>query len=350
MKLTPSGRTAKPRQRIAKDPHKVAVGVARAAAAIERGWDPKVRSSRLGYDCYATGAINGSGKIRIILRARRLPPHLTTDVIGQLPSEMWWPERDHKAAHALIDALLGFDIGAMKTWRVCWPDHEFGFERFLDYAERKAAQVRTSAPVHNPVTHTVVASEPADHGNKVPKQFSLFPLEMESRETLYSLRQIADSGSEYVLRLSLIHFVDGSGALCTEIWGMLAPGVTKGALLCSRAFSDLITGAYEILAHRPGRLQALNLPLNLLHTHMGIKSARVNRATNVKRFAEPTELVRTSPNESATMTTSRHLQAVLAAESPTGERFVQPKVSDLPMLGAPGESDDDPLTFPDAPK
>ena len=346
MKLTPSGRTAVARRRIAKDPNKVSMGVARAQASMEKGWDPAVRSSRLGYDCYATGAINGAGKIRVILRPRRLPPHLTTDVIGQLPSEMWWPDRDHKAAHALIDAVLGFDIGALKEWAVCWPDHEFGFERFLEYAERRAAGIRAAAPVSSPRA-AVLPAQPAAQGRKLPSQFSLFPGEIESSEKLYSVVLDAPSGAQYVLRLTLVRFLDGSGALSTEIFGMLMPGVTKGALLCSRAYSDLNTGEYEILAHRPGRLKALGLPLNLLHIHLGIKGGNPNRPTTKAPEPEAVAPMRTSPNESATMTNSRHVQAVLAAEGPTKERYVRPPETVLPMTGAPEE--DAPMRFPDAP-
>lgn len=354
MKLTPSGRTAVARRRRAKDPHKVAVGIARAAASLEKGWDPKVRSSRLGYDCYATGAINGAGKIRLILRPRRLPPHLTTDVIGQLPSEMWWPDRDHPAAHALVDALLSFDIGALKSWRACWPGHEFGFERFLDFAERRAAAARGNAKADalpDSPSRPVLEAEAADQGRKLPTQFSLFPVEIDSTEKLYALVLYADSGAGYILRLSLVRFVDGSGALSTEIFGMMAAGVTKGALLCSRAFSDLHTGEYEILAHRPGRLRALSLPLDLIYTHLGIKAPKVHRSTTRPIGVEVPESGRTSPNESDAMVESRHVQAVMAAEGPTSARFVRPPQTVLPQTGAPEEGTDqgEPLRFPDAP-
>jgi hypothetical protein len=332
MKLSPAGRRVI-KHRDGKNPLKVERGKESAAERIERGWDPVVRSSHLGYDCYATGMINSSGQIRIILRPRRLPPHIPADLVTLLPIEMWWPAKDHAAAHACIDAVLKHEIGVLRTWISNWPDHTFGFELYLETIERRAVGLRNAMPEVSPRS-TINPDLPATAGKSLPAQFSLFPAEVVAMEPLYK----AD-GEGHQVRVRMARFADHTSALCIDINAVFADGTR---LLCSRAYMHPVTSKFEVVQHYPGRLKGLGLPLDLIYHYLGPKARHGTAASRPYRRGAPSgpPKVRTSPNESATMLEARHVQAVLATGGPTTERYRDAPVHDQP------EAEFEPEAFP----
>jgi hypothetical protein len=300
--------------------------------------DAVVRSSHLGYDCYVTGRVNDSGRTRIVLRTGRLPAHFTADVIAHLPAEMWWPTRDHTAAHATIDAVLQFDVGSLLRFKDAYPDHEFGFERYIEFCQRRASAARAATPA--PRLDQPVRSSPIGEPSKgaLPAQLSRWPSAVEDVEKLYAVDYVG-----YVLKTNLVTFEDGASALSVEVWGR----VGEGRQLCSRAYIDLITGEYEIRAHHPGRLQALALPLTLLHDHLGIRTRSRVRAS-IRRIDVPTPKRAPEPGLHSVMRNSRDVEGAITGG---GKRFTE----DLSTTGrtthgrAVPDAEDDIVSFPSAP-
>ncbi len=243
-----------------KNPLRVAAG-----RASVKGRDPQgqVRSSHLGYDCYVTGHLNGVGRTRIIMRRNRLPPHLPADVIAMMPVEMWWPQRDHKSCHALIEAIITADLPALATWKSSWPEHTFGFEEFLERCERRITGIRND--------HTAASA------NTLPKRLdgtaekstitALFPGIPDSVE-----RHGGRDEDRYCIRTWIVRFDDGLAALRVDVKGVVEGPDSIERVPCSRAYVDLIDGTFEIIEHYPGRLRALGLPVDLIYRVLGVRS------------------------------------------------------------------------------
>lgn len=302
-----------------------------------------VRSTHLGYDCYVTGRINEGGKTRIILRAGRLPNHISVDVIAHLPSEMWWPARDHAACHALIDAVLQFDVASLRRFKDAYPEHEFGFESFAVFCDRRAAATRAAAP--EPRVTQTVRQEPSQSTpsgsfpGALPQQLARWPSPVESTESLYTADYVG-----HLLKTSLVHFEDGDSALCVEVWGRVGE---TGRLLCSRAYVDMNTGEYEIRAHHPGRLHGLGLPLTLLHDHLGIHTrSRVRASLRSVKAAPPKSR---EPGPHSIMRNSRAVEGVISGD---GTPFTEDRVATQRTAAgvvAPAPFEEEILSFPTAP-
>jgi hypothetical protein len=297
-----------------KNPRKYAAGMKAAASdkhpakAFKR-----VRSSHLGYDCYVTGPADHAGHIRCILRAGRLPSHLPTDVRLLMPIEMWWPERDHAMAHGMIDAVIRFDLSALRAWKASWPEHNFGYEHFIKLAERRLSAVREgsipavpqlpprldgTAPVGQPVNITMPGGLP------IPRQLGLFPGNPVSIE-----RHGLASYDRYKVRTSIVRFDDGLACMRFDVGGIMEDGEVE---LCSRAYVDLVDGRFEIVQHYPGRLRALGLPARLIYRVLGARPpARQHR----------TELAPTKrqPLRSAAMAEGRVVGAIVSTGDPRAE-------------------------------
>lgn len=319
------------RRRGSKNPLKLAAGKRSGASSNHISKAIKqVRSSHLGYDCYTTGPVNGSGKIRCTLRAGRLPPHITNDVRVILPVEMWWPERDHKMAHHLIDSVLTFDLSTLRSLKESWPDHEFGVEQFMRLADRRMAAVRDGAlpDVHRPPVRLDGAASPGrsatvsvQGGAPLPRQLALFPGAPTSRELISRA-----SFGRYRVRIHLVRFDDGLAAQRVDLGGVLEDGSME---LCSRAYVDLIDGRFEIVEHYPGRLRALNLPNRLIYDVLGVRAP--TSPTRTRRYEPKPRSVR---HEAVAQ--SQHVGAILTTGHPEAEVAHNPKH---------GVGQDDPVDF-----
>lgn len=330
MVLSPSGYRAA--YRIDKDPVRVATGK-RAAASPNHVSNAgrRIRSNHLGYDCYSCGLVNNSGKIRCVIRPGRIPPHITPDVAVLLPQEMWWPERDHDQAHAMIDAVMAFDLGPLTAWKGTWPEHEFGFERFMEQAERRIAAVRNEnvPPIaalpprlsgHAPTGHNPVVA--VQGGAPLPRQLALFPGTVESIEVHGTLALVTPEGLPYEVETALVRFEDGLACLRIDVGGRLADG---RQLLCSRAYVDLEDGRYEIVKHYPGRLRGLSLPERLVFEVLGVRTARPH--PRAERTAAPVRRYRSPPLEQAL-----RAQAVITTGEATAPKAHEPKPEVEPVL------------------
>jgi hypothetical protein len=314
-----------------KDPIRVAVG--RRCAESENHPSKsgrRVRSHHLGYDCYATGLVNGSGKIRCAIRPGRTPPHIAPDIVAILPMELWWPEKDHDQAHAMIDAVMQFDLSSLAAWRATWPEHEFGFERFMEHAERRIAAVRnenipdvpelpprldgTAAVGHN----RLVAVQ---GGAPLPRQLALFPGRIQSVEIHGT---VAYDG--YEVETALVRFEDGLAALRIDVGGRMVDGTQ---LLCSRAYLDLVSSDYEVVKHYPGRLRALSLPVDLIYRVLGVRPGPTGRTERTAPWKQPPH---SPPLEQA-----RRAQGVLAAGEAGAPPAHVPKSEPEPVL-VPGNA------------
>ncbi len=338
-------------KRHAKDPVRVAAGV-----TSRKNRDPQgqLRSSHLGYDCYITGHVNGVGRTRIIMRRGRLPPHLPADMISILPVEMWWPQRDHRACHELINAVLTCDLGALAGWKSSWPDHAFGFEEFLELAERRTTGIRNAAVESKALEPTKRLDGAAERAPLT----CLFPGVPESVE-----RHGGRDLERFNIRTWIVRFNDGQAAMRVDINGLVEGPDDVERVTCSRAYVDLLDGRFEIIEHFPGRLRALGLPVDLLHQVLGVRAPssanhRQHSFRHQMRRGAPRPL---TPREAANRVVDRAAtaQTILLTGDPDAEVVKEPapKVEPIPVAGnaryerklARDEIEEEFEHFPDAP-
>ena len=237
-----------------------------------------IRASHLGYDLYVTGQHNStSGRVRIIQRPTRLPPNVSSDLRTMLPTEMWWPQRDIQQAMACIDACLVLDGAQMKRWKSQFPEHSFGYERFIDWIDRLRAAQHTNTPS---------AGGPGGPGKLTPVQLSHFPAQVESITPYHMMPEAA-----YVVKIALVKFQDHTSALRFTLYGRLVPGTESTSkhdlAKLSRAYVDPVSGEFDILEHYPGNYRALELPESLLQEVLGVRRFRMHRREGtMKRRAD----------------------------------------------------------------
>ena len=227
----------------------------------------------------------------------------------------------------MIDAVMQFDLSSLSAWKSVWPEHEFGFERFMEHAERRIAAVRndnipkvpglpprlngSAAHGHNPVVAV-------QGGPPLPRQLALFPGAVKSVEIHGTVAHVG-----YEVETALVRFEDGLAALRIDLGGRLIDG---SQLLCSRAYVDLADGRYEIVKHYPGRLHGLGLPESLIFDVIGVRGPRLGRT---ERTAAPGERYRSPAMEQA-----RRAQAVLRDGDPDAEKAIVPRIEPEPVLAA----------------
>lgn len=218
-----------------------------------------MRSSHLGYDCYRTGSMNGDGgRVRIPLRAVRLPSHIRADIRAILPIEMWWPQPDHAAAHACIDAVMTLDVKSMQAWKDDWPEHTFGFENYMAWCRRKADNREARAPDMKP-------SVSVENGRTIVRS-QRFPTEVLKVAAMTPIPH-----DRYVIRLSLVTFTDRTTALRVTLVGRISGGAPTRL---SRAYIDVVDQHYEVIEHYPGRYRALKLPEDLIYAVLGVRRGK----------------------------------------------------------------------------
>ena len=319
------------------NPNRVAAGKEQAANQRSKGrWENDmtrvVRTSHLGYDCYATGKVTGeAGKIRCLLKSTRLPGHITHDIQSILPVEMWWPERDHRAAHVMIDAALTFDLKSMAAWKSLWPAHEFGFEQFMEMAERHLTQLhqRTLSTVREStkLLESEARTDPSIAAH-LPKP-SLFPC------ALVAVEPAGETDHDgYRVVLGIARFEDGSAALRVTVRAL--PIANERGIILSRVYVDLITGEWEMIEHYPGRYTALGLPARTVFMVLGIR----RQMTASSRRSTPR-----APRPAGEGLGERSRRVHAAIE--TGDPMALP--APLPPPAEPPPPDIDVTVFPEAP-
>jgi len=275
----------------------------------ERGF--AARSSHLGYDCYKTGSINnGQGNVRIILRSIRLPPSVTEEMRAILPTEMWWPEQDHSGAHACIDSVLGCAIGSLRGWKNAWPDHVFGFERYIEWLERKAHGKRGAG----------------GPGKLSPIQLTKFPAQVVGIEPLSKAEQ--EDGTR--IAMALVRFADGKSAVRLTLYAMpVLFGLESGApLKLSRAMIDVISGEFDIVEHYPGRYTVVGLPPTLIHTILGVRPFNMKRRVSASERPRAVEEIPPLPD-------SRERQVATNAAAPARKASAEVFFESFPTAPKP---------------
>jgi hypothetical protein len=221
----------------------------------------------------------------VILRAIRLPPSISEDQKAILPVEMWWPQQDHGGAHALIDAVLSCDAASLKQWQDAWPDHLFGYERYLEWLERRAAGKRAGSSAAGKV------------GKLSPIMLTRFPASVAKVELLASTPM--ENGTK--VKTSLVRFADGQSALRVTLYatalcfGVDDPNVLDEKL--SRAYVDVLTGQFDVIEHYPGRYLAAGVPERTIYDLLGVRPIRLRRRVSAANRPIATELANTPEGE-----------------------------------------------------
>ncbi len=309
-------------RRRTKHPVRVAAGkIAHAAKDDPKG---QVRSSHLGYDCYITGNLNNGGRTRIIMRRSRMPPHIPPDMIAIMPVEMWWPQRDHRASHALIEAVITSDVNTLAAWKSSWPEHEFGYERFMELCERRLTGIRNDQKQAGPPKRT-------DESSNVIPATAMFPGHPVSIE-----RHGSRDLGPFCVRTFIVRFDDGLVALRVDVKGVVESPEDVQRVPCTSAYVDLIDGRFEIIAHYPGRLRALGLPAGLIYHVLGVRppssSNRRSISTNLRPRAPRPDTPRRHAD--AVAERARTMQTLLSTGDPNAEVIRDPvRVEPIPMVG-----------------
>ena len=233
------------------------------------------RSSHLGYDCYLTGGASAeNGKVRMVLRANRLSPRITEATRTILPQEMWWPQRNHSGAHGCIDAVLTQDVKSLEMWKRTFPNHQFGFEDFLVWCQRAAANgiapmLRTGT-LETMASHTSSNVPRVGHSTFAPN----FPVGTELADQRVRIKVIDYDG--YQVRIYVAKFRDRTQALRLDVLGAIedvgGPGA-GGRVLLGRAYVDLVDDRiWQVIEHHPGNCRALDLPTGLIYHVLGVRA------------------------------------------------------------------------------
>lgn len=201
--------------------------------------DNKTRSIHFGYDCHLAGPVDGPGWVRCVLRGHKVPSYVTDPLRSQLPHELNWPERNTSEAYAMIDAIYDLDCKQLVHYMRMHPQHHFGFENFLIWAERRVVTV----------------------GKKVRLETVKLPVSEKilDRTTITTSRWEGLSVDFNVVRLD-----DG------DAWGELI--IRDGQSILTRAWVDLPTNTPTITHHYPGRYKARQFYLPRLKQIFGGKA------------------------------------------------------------------------------
>lgn len=320
--VTPVGTLAIRRK--VKNPVRVAAGkIAQAAKDDPKG---QVRSSHLGYDCYITGTLNNGGRTRVIMRRSRMPPHLPPDMIAIMPIEMWWPQRDHRACHAMVDAVITADIGTLASWKSSWPEHEFGYERFMELCERRLTGIRSDQKQPTGPTKRT------DDTTGIIPATAMFPGVVQSVE-----RHGSKDMGPFCVRTYIVRFEDGLVALRVDVKGVVEAPDQVERVPCSSAYVDLIDGRFEIVSHYPGRLRALGLPADLIYQVLGVRAPGSSNRRHIGRALHPRGEPRAAtPRElaHAVVRKAQTMQTLISTGDPNAEVIKDPvRVEPIPMAG-----------------
>jgi len=243
----------------------------------------KVRSAHLGYDCYLSGPIVQK-HIRCVFRRHRAPPNMTAELIEMLPSEFRWPGAAFDEAHAAIEAIYTVDVRMLRGYVAQYPGHHFGFEHFVERAERWHAAARKRGAADVQVARATEAAAPPGQQRTIRRQGvslgaagqPLFPGWVKHAQPLHDL-DIGTDPDQLHLCLFLIYFSNNLPALRVDAY---PPGVLPGKLTrLSRLHVDLVTDEHEVVEHYPGRYLGAGLNPLLLRDLLGASKITRQRRT-----------------------------------------------------------------------
>jgi len=197
------------------------------------------RSMHFGYDCYLSGPVDGPGRVRCVLRGHKVPAYIVDPLRTQLPQELFWPERNASDAHTMIDAIYDLDCKMLVKWMRMYPEHHFGYENFLIWAERR-----------------IVVS-----GKKAKLETTKLPV---SEKILDRTTITTSSWEGLLIDFNVVRMDDG------DAWGELILRDDQTTL--TRAWVDLQTNAPTITHHYPGRYKARQFYLPRLKQIFGGKA------------------------------------------------------------------------------
>lgn len=242
----------------------------------------QARSSHLGYDCYLTGGASAeNGKVRMVLRPNRLSPRITEATRTILPQEMWWPQRNHSGAHGCIDAVLTQDVKSMEMWKRTFPNHPFGYEDFLVWCQRAAAN--GISPVLRTGTLEGIASHTSSNIPRSLHTVAQFPVGTELPDQRVLIRKLDYDG--YQVRIYVAKFRDRSSALRVDVLGALEDA--QGRVILGRAYVDLVDDRiWQVIEHHPGNCRALDLPTGLIYHVLGVRAPEAAAKQSI-RLTEP---------------------------------------------------------------
>jgi hypothetical protein len=99
----------------------------------------KLRTNHRAYDIYKTGGGNVPVRYRCLLRRKKISISIDDEEFkAMLPDEIWCPMPERDDAVVIIDAIFDRRLSYLIDIKKLHFGHSFGFETFLDYAERKA--------------------------------------------------------------------------------------------------------------------------------------------------------------------------------------------------------------------
>lgn len=198
-----------------------------------------VRSRWLGYDCYLGGQVDDVGFTNCYLRNAAIPPYITDPLRSQLPKALRWPARDADAAHRMISAIYDLDTKELVGFLREFPQHQFGFEEFLCWAERRVVTV----------------------GKKAKFKTTEWPA---STKIVDRTKVSATRWEGLTLDFNVIRYHDG------DAWGEVVLRDAETTL--TRALVDLRTNRFQVTHHYPGRYQARRFYLPLLKQVFGSRA------------------------------------------------------------------------------
>lgn len=258
------------------------------------------RSRHLGYDCYVCGPMTGERRVRLVLRPHAMPARLPEDVRAFVPREVWWPTAVHSEAHACIDAIYTLDTATLRRFVKQFPEHRFGFEDFIHWAERWRAAASDRAVQEG---YVPPSSPPVRQAAENPRRFPTWSTHSDF------LRE--STLGPVTLRLFIAHF--GSKADPVLRVDVHPLGITPNRVsLLTRIYADLVEPYHEVREHYPGRYDAYGVPRDALKAILG--TGMINRRiTPPEPPKRPTEV---GPREQARRTAdaARTLYALGAGE------------------------------------
>jgi hypothetical protein len=268
-----------------------------------------VRSSHLGFDCYMQGSSGtGIGRIRILKRDTRLPPHLDQELRFRLPVEMVWPEPNATMAHHCIDAVLTLNVNQLAEWKSQWGDHRFGFEDFLSWAQERVEEKRASGK-----------------HNSLPQEQAI-PLRRFANPVQEVIPLGEQDMGDHIVSLAYVKFEGADEGLRVTVRGRIG----DDRIRLSRAFVDLLTNEYDIAEHYPGRYKALGLPQSLITDALGVRRLRIRR--RVSKYAKANVTVEPVPDAGADWRERRPHSKRVAAQATVAQEAILAEPARFPTF------------------
>lgn len=201
------------------------------------------RETHLGYSWWNGVAPGGFpvliGKKNTSGRGQTIPKWVDAEVQSLLPDEIYWPDNDIVAAHALVDALLAVDVDFLLQAHEDFPEHAFGFEEaYLPWAIAKIY----------PHDHDLAAG--SEHFFPHEKQ-------IKTKDYLYT-RPLT---GPVVLDVYIARLVDG------DSWGLSIFRTDRSIL--SKAWVDLISNNARVFEHHKGRWKGIKIDPSLIDRVLG---------------------------------------------------------------------------------